>query len=109
MNVASVSSFDQTSGFYLKVVDSFTRLFVSSIEVNQCLRFCELETMWNIAVSLTAFISNYASSNLVDCDLQFNSVILTSNLDVDMVVVIIITLKVSVEELSISRGQSHIT
>lgn len=106
MNITSVSSFDQTSGVYFKVVDSFTRLFVSSIEVNQCLGFSELETMWNIAVRLTAFISHYSSSNLVDCDLQFNSVILASNLDVDMVVVIIITLKVSIEELSISRWQS---
>ena len=64
MNITSVFFFDQTS--LIEQVNSFTRLFGGFIEVNDRVRFCELETMFNIAVGLTAFISNYAGSNLVD-------------------------------------------
>ena len=64
MNITSVFFFDQTS--LIEQVNSFTRLFGGFIEVNDRVRFGELETMFNIAVGLTAFISNYAGSNLVD-------------------------------------------
>jgi len=77
INITSVSSYDQTSLFELE--DSFSRLFVGYIDVNDRLRFCELETMFDITVGRTAFISNYAGSNLVDWNLQFDGVVQTSN------------------------------
>jgi hypothetical protein len=75
MNITCISSSDYTSRIFFKEVDSFTCLFATSIEVLQRLRFGELETVWNIAVSLTTFISNYTSSNLIDCNLQFDGVV----------------------------------